>query len=75
STWLVDRQGIGIITEDEHVFELFKDKVTKKIFETGKDEIRNKINDRITFFEKEEGQEAARKEAEYYKEVILEYFS
>ncbi|MBU1487694.1 tubulin-like doman-containing protein [bacterium] len=75
STWLIDRQGIEVITEDEHVFELFKDKVTKKIFEVGKEEIRNRVNDRITFLEKAEGQEAARKEAEYYKEVILEYFS
>lgn len=74
SSWAADRQGIDVITSDEHVFELFKSKVTKRIREVGEEEIRKRINQHIAWVEANQDQGAARKEAEYYKGIVLEYF-
>jgi hypothetical protein len=75
SSWAVDRQGVGVITSDETIFELFKAKVTKRIQEVGEEEFRKRVNQHIRWTEANQDQGAARKEAEYYKNIVLEFFS
>lgn len=74
SSWAVDRQGVEVITSDEQAFELFKEKVTSAIQESGEEGMRKRINGYVSFIEQEEDQSAARRAAEYYKNIILEYF-
>ncbi|MEW5768194.1 MAG: tubulin-like doman-containing protein [bacterium] len=74
SSWSVDHQGIEVITDDEQVFELFKTKVVKRIHAAGEDEFRRMVNEHIAFIEKSQDQEAARRQAEYYKGILMEYF-
>lgn len=75
SSWAVDHQRIEIVTEDEHVFELFKTKVTKRIQEAGEEEFRKRINQHLSFVEQKDGPEEARRDAEYYRNIVMEYFS
>ncbi|HAV43462.1 TPA: hypothetical protein DCX15_05550 [bacterium] len=73
--WAVDRQGVDVITSDEQVYELFKSKVLKAIYDTGEAKMRDKINALIARLEEREGQEEARQTALYYKDVMVNYFS
>lgn len=74
SSWAVDHQGTEVVTEDDHVFQLFKTKVTKRIQEAGEEELRKRINQHLTFVETDKDQQEARRQAEYYKHIVMEYF-
>ncbi|HAW49905.1 TPA: hypothetical protein DCX16_03020 [bacterium] len=74
TSFLPEKQPIDAIIADEHGFLLFQEKILSAIKEDGIDGLRKKINEHIKKTEKDFDGEKAKDEAEYYKNVILEFF-
>lgn len=74
SMWFPDRQPISAITADENGFLQFKERVVSVIKSSSSSSFLEKINCHIKETEKAKGEDEAGMEAEYYKNVFLEYF-
>jgi hypothetical protein len=71
--WAVDRQPEDAIITDPAGFFQFKKKVLSVIEKERESGLRERINRYIKQIEKEKGGDWARREAEYYKDVIRKY--